>query len=311
MLRPPSFDPSGALVVLAGLHAATTVGATALPQGRRVPSKGAGIMADITDFPPDVRKAWAASVLADLTRPVASTLLEGARVSSVPGNTVVYSGIHHAQMASVWLVVDGLFRVLRRAEDGRQVTIRYAGPSVVLGIPSLVVGGAPPHDSERDWQSLGGGPVEGEALQPSRVLALQPDTFLRLARTAIEVAWPVLRHLAEHTVECQQILSDNVFMPLRARVGGYLLEAAVMEGDLPVVRRTHAEIANALGTVREVVSRVVGALERENLVVRREGRMVLLDPAQLHDIATTGRRKPSSRRKAGAGRASYMPPSDR
>lgn len=55
-------------------------------------------------------------------------------------------------------------------------------------------------------------------------------------------------------------------------------------GDL-VVRASHRELADAIGSVREVVTRALDRLQGEGLVERREGRLVLLRPSGLREIS--------------------------
>jgi hypothetical protein len=52
-----------------------------------------------------------------------------------------------------------------------------------------------------------------------------------------------------------------------------------------VVQASHQDIADAIGSVREVVSRTLARLEVEGLVRRVAKVVVLQDPPQLHDLA--------------------------
>jgi CRP/FNR family transcriptional regulator, cyclic AMP receptor protein len=55
-----------------------------------------------------------------------------------------------------------------------------------------------------------------------------------------------------------------------------------------VVDAGHQEIAAAIGSVREVVSRTLVGMREEAILDRRGGQTLLLDPARLHSIATAG-----------------------
>jgi CRP-like cAMP-binding protein len=66
------------------------------------------------------------------------------------------------------------------------------------------------------------------------------------------------------------------------------LDLAVYRDGALVVAEGHREIADAIGSVREVVSRTLVRLREEGVVDRRQGETVLLDAAALHAIAAAG-----------------------
>ena len=51
----------------------------------------------------------------------------------------------------------------------------------------------------------------------------------------------------------------NMFLPVQARVARHLIDLASLQDDVLVVTAGHQEIADAIGSVREVVSRALGA----------------------------------------------------
>jgi len=67
----------------------------------------------------------------------------------------------------------------------------------------------------------------------------------------------------------------------RAEALGGLTEGQSVPG-------TQHELANAVGSVREVVANVLQALKREGLVDIRRGGLVILEPDRLIDEATAG-----------------------
>jgi CRP-like cAMP-binding protein len=66
------------------------------------------------------------------------------------------------------------------------------------------------------------------------------------------------------------------------------MDLAVSRDGVLVVAEGHQEIAEAVGSVREVVSRTLVRLRDDGIVDRSGGETILLDPAALHAIAAAG-----------------------
>jgi len=188
------------------------------------------------------------------------------------------------------LVAEGLLRIYLLADNGRQVTLHYADPGDIVGAPALLLAGAQSAGEQmrRPWQLLGGRKIHGEALRDTLLLRLSPGQFLRLVRTEVSVAWPLAMFLARRAVAAQQILSDDMFLPIQARVARHVIDLGVPQGDVLVVSAGHQEIADAIGSVREVVSRAMGQMRDEGLITREGNQTVVTDVARLRAIASTG-----------------------
>ena len=216
--------------------------------------------------------------------------MANARETRVEAGQVFYRGAYHEQMAMLGLVAEGLLRIYLLADNGRQVTLHYTEPGGIVGAPALLLAGAQ-NDSEQarqPWQLLGGRRIHGEALRDSLLLRLSPGQFLRLVRSEVSVAWPLATFLARQAVAAQQILSDDMFLPVQARVARHLIDLAVVQQDALVVTAGHQEIADAIGSVREVVSRALGEMREDGLISRRGNQTILADVARLRRIASPG-----------------------
>lgn len=219
---------------------------------------------------------------------IIAALLAQARLTRVEAGEVFYRGEHHGQMAMLGLVVEGRLRIYIQAEGGRQVTMHYAVPGTVVGAPAILLAGAQ-HENEQArqlWLMLGGRKIQGAALQDTTLLRFSPAHFLRLVRTEASVAWPLALYLARHSLRAQTMLAHDVFASVRSRVARHLLDLAVDRDGVLTVSASHQDIADAIGSVREVVSRALGTLRQDGLIDRCESDTVLVDPAQLHVVAT-------------------------
>ncbi|HEX4865927.1 MAG TPA: Crp/Fnr family transcriptional regulator, partial [Acidimicrobiales bacterium] len=232
-------------------------------------------------FSPSVERAWQASFLSALPASVAVRLLAQARQGTVAAGEIFYRGAYHEEMGMLAVVAEGRLRIYLQTETGRQVTMHYHHPGAVVGSPALLLAGAPnaSEQTRRPWLLLGGDRVYGEALQDTVLLRLSPTQFLELARTDVSVAWALAGDLGQRAMASQQMLADDLFLSVRARVARHLIEMAVAKDELLVVSANHQAIADAIGSVREVVSRTLVGLRQEGVVERRGNETVLVDPS--------------------------------
>lgn len=208
--------------------------------------------------------------MAAFPEPVVARLLVGAREAVVPAGALFYRGAHREETVKVGLVVSGLLRTFRRSPDGRQVTLRYAYESSVIGLPTALG-----HDAA----------VDSEALVSSRVVILDPHTFRTVAAGEALVAWAVAVYLAGVVAEAGEMLSADLFLPVRGRVARHLLDMALHDGGRLVVRASQQDLADAIGSVREVVARAVRGLIAAGYLERRGRDLVIRDPAALHRVS--------------------------
>ena len=218
-------------------------------------------------FEPASEAAWNMSMFADLSDAISQQLKSASRLEDFEAGDIVLRG----NEASCFIIVNGLVRIYLRGHDGRQVTIRYASQAEVVGMPPVV------NRRMAVW---------GSAVTSGRMIRL-PTTRLRtLAQRDVALAWVIARHLAEQMTTTNEVLSADIFLSVRGRVARHLLDLAERESAGLVVHARHQQIADAVGTVREVVSREMRRFVDEGLLARVPNGVVLLDPAALHRIGS-------------------------
>jgi CRP/FNR family cyclic AMP-dependent transcriptional regulator len=219
---------------------------------------------------PRIREALAKSFLARLPRPALDELLDGATTEDVDAGALTYRPAADPRPA---LVVVGLFRVYFESAEGRQVTIRYARPGDVLGIVAVAGGPAPVHT---------------QALTDSIRLVMDMDTLRALAQRDPDVAWGMVEELSRTVFSLWNQLADTAFASVPQRVARHLLELAATRqgsGGLLVAHVSQQELADLVGSVREVVSRALRDLRAEGIVgVTRSG-ITVLNPSRLAEKA--------------------------
>lgn len=190
-------------------------------------------------------------------------LAEGIRIN-LPAGSVVY---RDEETPRLIVVIQGLLRVFLTSPDGRQVTARYVRSGGVAGLV-LVIGGP--------------APMSIEAMTSSLVVALRVSTMRALLAADPGVAGACAAELTRQLHEVLEDLSDQAFLPVRRRLVRQLLRLAEPgPGRTPVVRASQQELADAIGSVREVVTRNLRQLHAEGLVETQRDETVLRDPERL------------------------------
>lgn len=164
------------------------------------------------------------------------------------------------------MCIDGRTRVYKMSESGREMLIYKvsAGETCVLTTQCLLSGGR--------------FPAESVAEARTEQAALPADTFRQLMAESPEFRDFVLTDYTKLLAGMFALLEEVAFAPLERRLARRLLVEANAEG---VVNKTHQQLALDVGSVREVVSRILAQWAEAGLVVLRRGQIELIDRAAL------------------------------
>jgi CRP/FNR family transcriptional regulator, cyclic AMP receptor protein len=216
-----------------------------------------------------VRAAIDASHLRELPDDLVEELLAGATGKAFPaGSMARWEGDTDPLIE---LVVSGLVRVFVTAPDGRTLTVRYCRPGALMGVFSVFV--------QRFVL-----PASTQALVDAELLQISPVVTRQLAARDGRVAMALLADLSERVQSFVAEIPGSAFTSVRQRVARHLLDLASQRmsehGEL-VVLVSQRDLAEAVGTVREVVVRVLRELRQEGVVRTERDRIVVVDPARL------------------------------
>jgi CRP/FNR family transcriptional regulator len=134
---------------------------------------------------------------------------------------------------------------------------------------------------------LVGGPanVDVQALAPSGLFRISARMLTAAARRDARVAWALAEELNRRLYETLQQTAINAFGSVRQRVAMHLLDLASAQqrsrGNL-AAHVSQQEFADAVGSVREVVARVLRDFRVAGIVATAADRVVILDAARLH-----------------------------
>jgi len=194
-----------------------------------------------------------------------AALLEGAHLVEYPSGSVTFRN-HDRDLA---LVVSGLVRIYLAAPDGRQITVRYVGAGGLV------------HATGRPLANVVSG---AQAVEPSSLLHLDPVRLERLARSEWELSLFLREEAEERLRLAHRCLAVCAFALVRNRVARDLLERALAKEGLisgTRIRATHQELADGVGSVRDVVARSVRDLRRAGVIASHKDGLTIVDPDQL------------------------------
>lgn len=209
-----------------------------------------------------IQRAIAASLLAEFPPPLRDRVLAGALPVEIPAGSTIYRDEDEPRGA---LVVAGLVRVVLSSPDGRTVTVRYARAGELLGVPTVVGGPAP---------------VRAQMVTNTRLLMLSARTLGHLGRTESTVGWLLAREITRRLYDTLDAVADTAFGSLRQRVARHLLDLAEQRDGRLVAAVTQQELAEAVGSARPAVARVIAELRALGLIAS-DG-LAILDAEGLH-----------------------------
>ncbi len=203
-----------------------------------------------------------------IPRDAAERLLAEAIRVNLPAGALVYRDEESPRLI---VVVRGLLRVFLTSADGRQVTVRYARSGDVAGL-ALVVGGP--------------APMSIEAVTSALVVALRVEALRALLATDPGVARACAEELTQQLYRALSDISEQAFLTVRQRLARQLLLLATAgPGHELVVHASQQELADAIGSVREVVTRNLHQLHEDGLIDISRDEVAIRDPVALTLLA--------------------------
>ena len=120
--------------------------------------------------------------------------------------------------------------------------------------------------------------AEGIAETPVEMTIIPRGLFMDLMESSHGFRRFVFRAFAERMGDVTRVLEQVAFVRIEERLAGLLVERADQAG---VVHLTHQQIATAIGSAREVVSRRLEALAAKGLVDLDRGQIRIADRRRL------------------------------
>jgi len=168
---------------------------------------------------------------------------------------------------SVFLVVRGRVKIILTNDEGREVIVAMLGPGGFFGLTSALDGG----------EQL----CNAVTIERSTIAKFKSTSFIRWTDGSPGARVALFRELARQVRELSQKIGEHALMSTRDRLLLTLLEIAEEEGEqdpggtqVAFTRPTHRELANRIGSSREVVTRLLAELRDCDLLESDEGRVI-------------------------------------
>ena len=185
-----------------------------------------------------------------LSEDARSRILVGAHSFTLPAGAITY--LPHTLVADV--VEAGLVRIFLSSADGRQASFAYVHAPSFYGAPTIAGPGMP---------------TSGQTLTETRLIRLDARHVFALFEEDLEVARGLARVMASRINQAARLVTIRTLGTVRERVAYDLLERASDEqlrGGTSRFRVTHEELAESIGSAREVISRTLAGLRRAGVL---------------------------------------------
>jgi CRP/FNR family transcriptional regulator len=180
---------------------------------------------------------------------------------SAPAGTLLFDAGMSCQ--ALPLVLEGRIKVSKRAENGREIRLYSVHPGELCIVTVSCLLGGDPY------------PATGVAESAVSALALPRALILRLVAEHPPFREMAFNLFAERLTGLMQLVEEVAFRKLDQRLAAWLLERG------PLITVSHQAVADELGSVREIVSRLLKQFEEEGSVRLGRERIKVLAPKSL------------------------------
>jgi CRP/FNR family transcriptional regulator len=215
-------------------------------------------------------------LLQSLSEPV-KLQLSAQPVIDLPGGTQVFE--MGASCGGFPILLSGSVRVFKHLANGRRIELYRVLPEqpCILSLGCLLGGSQYP----------AGGITHGQ----TRLIVMPPALFRDCLAGDDRFRNAIFKALGDRLVNTMELVEEITTLRLDVRLAASLLDheklAKRTEPGVRQVAVTHQELADELGTVREMVSRVLDDFAQQGLVVLGRGRIQIADLERLRRLAET------------------------
>ncbi len=203
-------------------------------------------------------------VLATLPAAARQRLAERAQRIRLPAGTPVFD--ERQPCRGFPFVLSGGIRVIKAAPNGRELPLYRVAPGETCVISSACLLGQTPYNAR------------GLTDSATELLVLPGADFQALLAEAPFRDF-VFQLFSERIADLMQLIEEVAFRKLDQRL------AALLLGKGQRVHTTHQQLADELGSVREIVSRLLKNFAAQGLVALSREQIEILDPAGLRRLS--------------------------
>lgn len=201
-------------------------------------------------------------------------ILLHSQLAQLDGGVMVYR--EGEACTRIAFVGEGSIRVFKRHDGGREITLYHVrnAESCILTASCLLTGTRYPATAE----------VEPE--HPVSAVIIAPEVFHRWVHEHLVVRDYIFNMLSLRIADMMSLIEEITFGKMDHRIAHFLLAKFTGEGTfLRSIHITHEQIADELGTAREVVSRLLKEFERAGALELGRGRVRMVNEGMLRAFA--------------------------
>lgn len=206
------------------------------------------------------------SVFANVSESSLQTLLASGKAVNFKAGMRLFEPNNPCQIMP--LVTQGKIRVFSESDNGRELTLYRVDQEqlCILSISCLLGNDRYPASAIAETDVIG--------------IAIAKAAFLQLIAQEASFRTHVFNSFAERITELMLLLDAVTFKKLDQRLVLFILDKG------PTIEASHREIADELGSVREIVSRLLKQFEEKGWLSLSRKQISVLDPNQLQAYLT-------------------------
>jgi CRP/FNR family transcriptional regulator len=224
-----------------------------------------------TRLDPRELSGLAGTFLGDLDHDTLVTVLDGATLVDVPRGKPIFD--EEGGGNRLGFLLEGMARNFVMGPESRQLTVQYARAGSILATNTL--GSAGPQI-----------PLHIQALNDCTVIELDLSTVQELHASDRRFSAAYAVELARRLEDVYRTFATTVQGTIMQRLSAHLLACAQLSGGGRIsASTTQQDLAEALGSAREVIGRALKDLQASGVLVNRRGGIEILEAAELIALA--------------------------
>lgn len=188
------------------------------------------------------------------------------------GKTIFFPG---DPAERVYFLLKGAVKLSRVYEAGEEITVALLRENSVFGVLSLITG----HKSDRFYHAVAFTAVE--------LLSAPIDQVEQALRENAELSTLMLRGLSSRILQTEMMIETLAHRDMGSRLVSFLLILCrdfgipTAEGIMVDLKLSHQAIAEAIGSTRVTVTRLLGDLRQDKMISIHKKRITVHNPVAL------------------------------
>jgi global nitrogen regulator NtcA len=188
------------------------------------------------------------------------------------GKTIFFPG---DPAERVYFLLKGAVKLSRVYEAGEEITVALLRENSIFGVLSLITG----NRSDRFYHAVAFTPVE--------LLSAPIDQFEQALKENPELSWLMLRGLSSRILQTEMMIETLAHRDMGSRLVSFLLilcrdfGVPSTEGIMIDLKLSHQAIAEAIGSTRVTVTRLLGDLREQDMISIHKKKITVHNPVAL------------------------------